>query len=45
MFINQVDTLVLKGKLIKTSTIVDSTITDAPKSTKNTDKPRDKKVS
>ncbi len=38
MFVNQVDTLVVEGKIIRKGTIVDSTIIDAPKSTKNRDK-------
>ncbi|MFV0519479.1 MAG: hypothetical protein ACK5LY_04315 [Lachnospirales bacterium] len=38
MFVNQVDTLVVEGNIIKKGTIVDSTIIDAPKSTKNKDK-------
>ncbi len=44
MFVNQVDTLVVEGKIIKKGTIVDSTIIDAPKSTKNIDKSRDKEA-
>jgi IS5 family transposase len=41
MFEDQVDALVVSGKIIKKGTIVDSTIIDAPTSTKNQDKKRD----
>ncbi len=44
MFVNQVNTLIIEGKIITKGTIVDSTIIDAPKSTKNKDKSRDKEA-
>ena len=41
MFVQHVDHLVLNGKLVKIGSNIDSTIVDAPTSTKNKDKKRD----
>lgn len=44
MFEEHIDCLMVEGKIIKTGTIVDSTIIDAPTSTKNQDKKRDQEA-